>query len=61
MKARNIIGGGIAAIGLFLAIETTNGSDYELALRFLGLVMTAAGAYVSKAFDFQEKKGETEQ
>ena len=56
-RAKKIFGCMIVAIGLVLAIETMNESNYEVALRFGGTVLIALGAYLAEAFDFQTKKG----
>lgn len=46
MKARNIIGGAIAAIGIFAAICCKDGSAHEIAIRFAGIAMFLVGVLV---------------
>lgn len=43
----------ITLIGLFLAIGTADGSNYEILLRLGGVVMFALGAYLAEVLDFQ--------
>lgn len=40
-------------IGMFLAIGTADGSNYEILLRLGGVVMFALGAFLAQVFDFQ--------
>lgn len=54
MKARRIIGGMIALFGLTAAVSIKDGSSYEILIRFVGITILAAGAYIAKAFDFQD-------
>lgn len=56
MKTRNIIGGSLAIIGITAAICVADGSAYELAIRFGGVALFAIGAFIAKAFDFQQEK-----
>lgn len=53
-KFKKNIGMVMVVMGLFLAIATADGSNYEILLRFAGVVMLALGAYLSEAYDFQE-------
>ena len=54
MKARRIIGGTIALLGLTAAVSIQDRSSYEILIRSVGALMFAAGAYIAKAFDFQD-------
>lgn len=56
MKARQIIGGAIAIIGLVLAVGTADNSAHELVIRGVGVAMLATGAYIAKMFDLQNSK-----
>ena len=56
MKARNIIGGTLALFGLTAAVCIQDGSSYEILIRFVGVAMFASGAFIAKAFDFQNKE-----
>lgn len=47
----------ITLIGLFLAIGTADGSNYEILLRLGGVVMFALGAYLAEVLDFQSGGG----
>ena len=47
------IGTVMAALGMFLAIGTADGSNYEILLRLGGVVMFALGAYLAEVLDFQ--------
>ena len=40
-------------IGMFLAIGTADGSNYEILLRLGGVVLFTLGAYFAQMFDFQ--------
>ena len=53
MKARKIIGGVIAIIGLMATVSVADNSSYEMAVRIGGTAMFAAGAWIGKYFDFQ--------
>lgn len=55
MKVRRIIGGTIALVGLTAAVSIQDGSSYEILIRFVGIAILAAGAYIAKAFDFQDR------
>ncbi len=44
-------------IGIFLAIGTADGSNYEILLRLVGVVMFALGAYLAEVLDFQSGGG----
>ncbi len=48
------IGQAMTVLGLFLAIGTADGSNYEIILRLTGVVMFAVGGYMSEAFYFQQ-------
>lgn len=56
MKARNIIGETLALIGLNAAVCIQDGSNHEILIRIAGIAMLTAGAFIAKAFDFQNKK-----
>mgnify|MGYP006389697897 FL=1 len=47
------IGVAMTVFGLFLAIGTADGSNYEILLRLGGVVMFALGAYFAEVLDFQ--------
>lgn len=53
-RIKEKIGLAMALVGLFLAIATANGSNYEILLRLAGVVIFAIGGYLSKAFYFQQ-------
>lgn len=57
MKTKKIIGGIMAVLGIFAAVTVTDGSSYEMAIRFGGIALFAIGAFIAGAFDFQQKKG----
>lgn len=44
----------LTILGMFLAIGTADGSNYEIILRLAGVVMFAVGGYMSEAFYFQQ-------
>ncbi|MBR6775932.1 MAG: hypothetical protein IKM23_09540 [Bacteroidales bacterium] len=44
----------LTILGMFLAIGTADGSNYEILLRLGGVVMFAVGGYMSEAFYFQQ-------
>lgn len=44
----------LTILGMFLAIGTADGSNYEIVLRLTGVVMFALGAYMAEAFYFQQ-------
>ncbi len=50
MRARRTVGAAILIMGLFLAVCTRDGSSHELAARFTGVAMTAAGAGIGGYF-----------
>lgn len=52
-KFKEYLGFAMVIIGLFLTIATADGSDLEILLRILGVVMVALGAYIVQLFDFQ--------
>ena len=52
-KFKEYLGFAMVIIGLFLTIATVDGSDLEILLRILGVVMVALGAYMAQLFDFQ--------
>lgn len=56
MKTRQIIGGIVLTIGLFLAVCTKDGSNYELILRGTGLALTAIGAAIGDFFEKEAKQ-----
>ena len=47
------IGVAMTVLGLFLAIGTADGSNYEILLRLGGVVLLTLGAYFAQMFDFQ--------
>ena len=55
-RAKKIMGGILAVVGIFAAVTATDGIDYEIAIRFGGIALFALGAYLAEAFDFQSKK-----
>lgn len=52
-KIKEYIGFAMVVLGLFLAIGTADGSNYEILLRLGGVVLIALGAYFAQMFDFQ--------
>ena len=56
MKARKIICGFIAIIGMTAAVSVADGSAHEMLIRGIGVAMFAIGAFVGKFFDFQNSK-----
>lgn len=52
-KIKEYIGLAMVVLGLFLAIGTADGSNYEILLRLGGVVMFALGAYFAEVLDFQ--------
>lgn len=56
MKARKIIGGTVAIIGLVAAVSVTDGSAHEMFVRGIGVALFAIGAFVGKFFDFKNSK-----
>ena len=44
----------LTILGMFLAIGTADGSNYEIVLHLTGVVMFALGAYMAEAFYFQQ-------
>lgn len=56
MKTRNYIGAIIAIIGVGVALMTPDDCKNEMILRFAGIATFAIGAYIAKAFDFQNQK-----
>ena len=56
-KIKEYIGLAMVVLGLFLAIGTADGSNYEILLRLGGVVMFALGAYFAEVLDFQSGGG----
>lgn len=52
-KFKEYLGYAMAIIGLFLTIATADGSDIEILLRLIGVLLFALGAYIAQMFDFQ--------
>lgn len=52
-KIKEYIGLAMVVLGLFLAIGTADGSNYEILLRLGGVVLFTLGAYFAQMFDFQ--------
>ena len=52
-KIKEYIGLAMVVLGLFLAIGTADGSNYEILLRLTGVAMFALGAYFAEVFDYQ--------
>ena len=46
MKARKIIGGFIAIIGITAAVSVCDGSAHEMLIRGIGVAMFAIGAFI---------------
>lgn len=53
------IGVAMTVFGLFLAIGTADGSNYEILLRLIGVLLFALGAYIAQMFDFQSGEGKS--
>jgi hypothetical protein len=56
MKARKIIGGFIAIIGITAAVSVCDGSAHEMLVRGIGIALFAIGAFIGRFFDFQKEK-----
>ena len=56
-KFKEYLGYAMAIIGLFLTIATADGSDIEILLRLIGVLLFALGAYIAQMFDFQSGGG----
>lgn len=56
MKARMLIGDLIVGIGVATAIGIADGNAHETLIRGIGVAMIIIGAYLAKAFDFQNKE-----
>ena len=54
------IGAVLAIVGIVVAVCTVDDCQYELWFRFGGVVAFAVGAYMGEAYDFQNKREETE-
>lgn len=52
-KIKEYIGLAMVVLGLFLAIGTADGSNYEIWLRLGGVVLFTLGSYIAQLFDFQ--------
>lgn len=52
-KIKEYIGFAMVVLGLFLAIGTADGSNYEILLRLGGVVLFTLGAYFAQMLDFQ--------
>ena len=55
MKARKIIGGVTALVGLVAAISVADGSAHEILIRGAGVAVFSIGAYVAQWFSFQKQ------
>lgn len=55
MKAKKIIGGAIAIIGLMAAVSVCDGSAHEMAVRTVGTAMFVVGCLIAKVFVFQKQ------
>ena len=58
-KIKKNIGIVMTLIGMFLAIGTADGSNYEILLRLTGVAMFTLGAYFAQMFDFQSGGGKS--
>jgi len=56
MKARKIVGGMFALVGLMAAVSVADGSAGEMIVRGAGVALFAIGAFVGKFFDIQNVK-----
>lgn len=56
-KIKEYIGFAMVVLGLFLAIGTADGSNYEILLRLIGVVLFSLGAFIAQLFDFQSGGG----
>lgn len=52
-KFKEYIGFAMVILGLFLAIGTADGSNYEILLRLIGVVLFSLGVFIAQLFDFQ--------
>lgn len=57
-KTRNIIGGILTFIGLFVAVCTVDGSENEMRNRLIGVAMCAAGTAVLSTTEDKEKEND---
>ena len=55
-QLKKTIGAVLAIAGIFVAICTVDGSQHEIALRFVGVAAFAIGAFLGEAYDGQNKK-----
>lgn len=56
MKARKLVGGVIAIIGVAAAVSVADGNAHETLVRAIGVAMFFIGTFTAKAFDFQNEK-----
>lgn len=56
MKARKLVGGLIAVIGVAAAVSVAEGNAHETLVRAIGVAMFIIGTFTAKAFDFQNEK-----
>lgn len=54
MKTLKTIGTVIMLAGLLLLLTTVDGSETQIAQMLIGLAAFAAGAFMAKAYDFQQ-------
>ena len=55
MKTLKVIGTVKMLAGMFLLLTTVDGSDTQIKQALAGLAAFAIGAFMAKAFDFQQK------
>ncbi len=57
MKTLKVIGTVMMTAGILLMLTTADGSRTQIAQMLIGLVAFGGGAYLGKAFDFQQGGG----
>lgn len=57
MKTLKVIGTVMMTAGILLMLTTADGSRTQIAQMLIGLVAFGGGAYLAKAFDFQQGGG----
>lgn len=55
MKTLKVIGTVMMLAGMFLLLTTVDGTDTQIAQMLIGLAAFGGGAFLAKAYDFQQK------
>lgn len=58
-QIRQTIGIIIVAVGMFVAVCTTDGSKHEILLRLSGVAAMAAGVIIGRLWKYEKPKTET--